>query len=66
MQITKTRRKRLLLKQKLIGVSILALCIAIIMLASKGTTPEEKDAGIVVFLMPLSLYIIFTKKIVIS
>ena len=68
MQITKvkTKKKKLLLRQRMIGLAMFGLCIMAIFLASKGRTPEEKDIGIVLFLIPLSLYMVFTREIIIG
>ena len=59
-------RKRSLIKQKLTGVAILGLCIIIVCLASKGNTPMEKDAGAILFLAPLGIYMICTREIIIG
>ena len=67
MQIANRKiKKKTLIKQKLLGIATLGLCGAIIILASKGNTPTEKDASAILFLAPLGIYMLCTKEIVIN
>lgn len=52
-------------EQKLMAIGLLLVCAVVLWLCSTGTTPEDQDATVVVLLFPLSLYMLFTKEIVI-
>lgn len=52
-------------EQKLMGLLLLVICAIVLWLCSGGTTPEDRDATVVVLLVPLGLWMLFTKKIVI-
>ena len=56
------RKKR---EQCLIGLGLLALCVLVLWICSTGTTPEDQDAGAVLLMAPMGLYMLFTKHIVI-
>ena len=47
------------------GLGLLACCVLILWLCSTGTTPEDQDATALVLLLPLALYMLFAKEIVI-
>ena len=49
-------------RQRFLGVILVALSILILLLAVRGTTPEEKDVTAVLYLLPLGIYAIFTKQ----
>ena len=53
------------IKQKLIGLGILALDVLLIYIASKGTTVEERDATAVLLTLPMGLGALFSMKIII-
>ena len=55
--------KRKKMEQRLMGIAMLIVCTAMVVLAAGS--PADKDIGAVVILLPLSLYLIFTRKIVI-
>lgn len=61
----KNRRNKKIMEQKLMGILILVICGIILLLASTGSTPANRDATPVVLLAPLGLYLMFTKKIII-
>ena len=52
-------------EQKLMAIGLLLVCAVVLWLCSTGTTPEDQDATALVLLFPLSLYMLFTKEIVI-
>ena len=58
--------KRLKLIQKLMGLGMILVSGLIIWITSTGLTVEEKDATAVLFTLPLGLYMLFTKKIIID
>lgn len=59
------KHKHKLRKQKFIGAMILVITTFIIAIACAGTTMETKDATAVLLTLPLGLYLMFTKHIVI-
>lgn len=52
-------------EQKLMAIGLLLICAVVLWLCSTGTTPEDRDATAVVLLVPLGLWMLFTKEIVI-
>jgi len=50
------------MKQKIAGILLILISMAVIVLASQGTTPEEKDVTVVLFILPLGLFLLFTKQ----
>lgn len=59
------RNQRKMIKQKLMGLGVLACCALALWLCSTGVTLEDRDATAVVLLVPLGLYIVFSREIVI-
>lgn len=57
-------RKKLIM-QKVMGLVLLLICGVVIMMASTGANPADKDVTPILLLGPLGLYLIFTKHIVI-
>lgn len=67
-QMTRKQRRmyrRKMIDQKLIALGLLACCAVALWLCSTGTTPEDQDATAVVMLVPLGLWMLFAKDIVI-
>ena len=60
------RRKKLLRTQKLLGFVIVLICVAYILIAAHGTTAEDRDATGTVLLLPMGIYLLFTKEICIG
>lgn len=60
----KALHKKQMLIQKLVAVGMVIFCGLVILLASKCTTPEEKDASIVVILLPMAISLFFSKEYV--
>lgn len=48
--------------QRIVGVALILICIITVILATQGTTVEEKDVTAVLLLLPLGLYALFGKK----
>lgn len=57
--------KRLIIRQKLFGILFLIISAFIIFMASTGVTVEDRDCTPILFTIPLGLYLIFTKHVVI-
>lgn len=51
-----------MIKQRLMGLALVAISAFVVVLASGGTTPEDQDATAAVLIGPLGLYMIFTKQ----
>ncbi len=49
-------------KQRLIGTALVLLSWLLLILAAGGGTTEDRDATAVLLLLPLGLYMIFTKR----
>lgn len=49
-------------QQRIVGVVIMLLSVFIVILALFGSTPEERDITLALFLFPLGVYLIFTKS----
>lgn len=64
MKNNKLRRK--LFKQKLCGAILIALSVAVAIVASTALELKGADAGAVLLLAPLGLYLMFTKHIVLD
>lgn len=55
------KRRRRMIKQRLMGVGIVLLCIVMVKFAMTGMTPEDRDVSFVVLLLPLGVYMTFTR-----
>lgn len=61
--MSKRMRRRLMFKQKLYGLLMLALCGLVLWMCSIGTTPEDQDATVILLIAPMGLYMLFSKHI---
>ena len=57
--------KKVLRKQKAIGFLLLLISAIAIVLASHGTSLEDRDCTMVLILIPLGFWLMFTKKLII-
>lgn len=57
---------RIMAFQKMLGLVLLVISIGVIILASTGKNPEDKDATAIFFTAPIGLYLLFTKEIVVD
>lgn len=57
--------KRKLIQQKIMGLLLLLICGLVIMMASTGATPAEKDVTPILILGPIGLYLILAKRVII-
>lgn len=60
------RRQEMLIKQKLIGVLMLLITAVIVWLACSGKTPEDKDATAILLTLPLGIFLLFSRRVVIG
>ena len=51
-----------MIRQRFYGLIIILLCLVFILMAMQGNTSGEKDITPVILLLPLGLYMIFSKK----
>lgn len=63
--MTRKRKHRLLVQQRLMGACLLLLCALLLWLVLTGTTAADRDGTAVVMLLPLAGYLLTTRKIVI-
>lgn len=59
------QRHRLFIQQKLMGVVLILISVLLVWLALTGKNFEDKDCTAIFFTVPLALYLLFTKHIVI-
>lgn len=57
-------RKKLIM-QKVMGLLLLLICGVVIMMASTGANSADKDVTPILILVPLGLYLVFTKHVII-
>ena len=50
------------MKQKVLGILLLLICVGIVVLAANGTALEEKDITAVLILAPIGMYALTTKE----
>lgn len=59
-------KRRKLIKQRICGVILVALSVVVAIIASMALELRGSDAGAILILAPLGLYLIFTKHIVLN
>lgn len=62
---TRNQRRQMFIKQRLMGLGMIIISIAIIAIASTGKTVEERDATAVLLTLPMGLAMLFSKSIII-
>lgn len=63
--MTRNQRKRKLKQQRWIGVAMLIISAIIFAVACTGTTTENHDATAMLLTLPLGIWLICTKEIII-
>lgn len=63
--MTRSQYKRKILEQRFYGVIVILLCIATILLVRTGTNFEDRDCTVVLLALPIGIYALFTRKVVI-
>lgn len=58
-------RRKMLIKQRLMGLGLIAISAAIVWIASTGTTVEERDCTAILLTLPMGLAMLFSKSILI-
>ena len=57
---------KIVLLQKIVGVLLLACCVFVVMFVNaSAVTNADKDCTFLVFVIPVSLYLIFSKRVLI-
>lgn len=54
--------RRKMIKQRLIGIGALLLCVFIVVFALHGQTPEDKDVTPVLLIAPMGFGLLFSKE----
>lgn len=63
--MSKSQYKRKILEQRLYGIGIILLCALALWVASTGNSVEDRDCTAVLLILPLGIYSLFTRKVVI-
>ena len=58
-------RRRMLIQQRFMGLSLILISGFVIWFASAGTTPVDRDCTAIFFPLPLGLWLLFSRKILI-
>lgn len=56
-------RSQVMLQQRLMGLLLVVLSIVMLIVCAHGTTIEDRDGTGAFMVLPMGLYLIFTKKI---
>jgi len=59
------RRRRKLIQQRLMGFAMLIMGAVYLWLALQGETVEERDCTAILFIAPMALSLLFSKRIII-
>lgn len=62
---TAQNHRRKFIQQKIMGFCLILISAAIVWMASKGTTVEERDCTAVLIILPMGLALLFSKSILI-
>lgn len=63
--MSKSQYKRKILEQRLYGIGIILLCALALLVASTGTSIEDRDCTAVLLILSLGIYSLFSRKVVI-
>lgn len=63
--MSKKEERQAIVKQRWMGIALLVISVLIIIVASTGTTVIDRDAGACMLTIPLGLYALCTKNIII-
>lgn len=58
-------RCRMMIQQRFMGLGLILISGFILWLASAGTTPVDRDCTVIFFTLPLGLWLLFSRKILI-
>lgn len=56
-------RSQVMLQQRLMGLLLVVLSVVMLIVCAHGTTIEDRDGMGAFMVLPMGLYLIFTKKI---
>lgn len=65
-RITKREHRIRMLKQKMLGVAMLLICVAMVIVAWNATTIEQSDVGAVLFIAPMGLWLLLSKRYILD
>lgn len=63
--MSKSQYKRKIVEQRFLAIGIILVCVIALWVASTGTSIEDRDCTAVLLILPLGLYTLFTRKVVI-
>ena len=63
--MTKEKCRKLLRIQRIAGLCLMAICLIVVFMASKGTTVEDRDILPVLFFLPWALALLFGRSVMI-
>lgn len=58
-------RRKMMMQQRFLGLAMILISGLIYWLASTGTTPVDQDCTAIFFTLPLGLWLLFSRKILI-
>ena len=60
------RRRRLFIKQRLMGLGLIAVSAIGVWVCARGVTIEERDCTFLLFTLPVGLALLFSKNLIIE
>lgn len=64
--MSRQARKRRLIRQRIIGIVILAACILVICACINGKTPTDHDGTALLTMIPSGLSLLFSRTVIID
>lgn len=58
-------RRKMMMQQRFMGLAMILISGIVLWLASTGTNPVDQDCTAIFFTLPLGLWLLFSKKILI-
>lgn len=58
-------RRRMMIRQRFVGLGLILISGFILWFASTGTNPVDQDCTVIFFTLPLGLWLLFSRKILI-
>jgi succinate dehydrogenase hydrophobic anchor subunit len=65
-QKPKTHHKNKMITQRISGLILLIISVVVIIMAAQGTTTQDRDITAVLFLLPISLWMLVSKKCILK
>lgn len=58
-------RQKKMVVQRLLGLLMLVVCVAVVCSAIAGVTPEDKDCTALLLLIPITFRLLFSRSVII-